>query len=70
MEELIKFYADAPDGIKNKLLQYRVKDLSHSLDLLQRFSKKGWKIRRAYHHLKSGKEIVIKKELLNFNNEL
>lgn len=72
--ELIKFYADAPDGTKNKLLSYKVKDISHSLDLLRRFIQQGWRIRRAYHHLENGNQIRITKELINnepfFNNEL
>ena len=71
--ETVKFYADAPDGTKNKLLCYKVKDISHSLDLLKRFKEKGWSIKRAYHHLESGKEIRITQAVINnepFNNDL
>lgn len=70
--EMIKFYADAPDGSKNKFLSYKVKDISNSLDLLLRFKAKGWKIRRAYHHFENGKQISIHTRVINnelFNNE-
>lgn len=63
--EQIKFYADAPDGLKNKFLCYDVKDISHSIDLLNRFSSKGWKIRTAYHHYQNGRQVLIKKDLLD-----
>ena len=71
MDELLKFYADCPDGTKNKLFCYKVKDVSHTLDLLRRFQEKGFSIRTAYHHHKNGKETRIKKEILtmNFNKD-
>lgn len=62
MKEVIKFYADTPNSIKNKYFWYEVEDINHSLDLLQRFIKNGFKIRIAYHHI-NGKQIKIKKEL-------
>lgn len=48
--ELFKAYADAPDGItKNKPLIYRTQNLDHSINVLIRLIKAGWKIRAAYH---------------------
>lgn len=72
MKETIKFYADAPDGTKNKLLIYKVKDIENSIELLERFIGSGWQIRRAYHHFENGIEIPINKNLINkehFNKE-
>lgn len=63
--EKVKFYADAPDEIKNKFLCYDVKDLSHSVDLLNRFVEKGWIIRTAYHHFANGKQVKLNKDLLD-----
>lgn len=65
MNEFIKFYADAPDGTKNKFLCYKVKDFDNSLDLLSRFLTKGWIIRTAYHHFENGKQVQIKKVLID-----
>lgn len=68
--DLIKFYADAPDGTLNKYLCYKVKDIENSIDLLVRFKNNGWNVRRAYHHFENGGEVSIKKELFNQEIEI
>lgn len=65
MKEMLKFYADAPDKTKNKFLCYEVKDLNHSIGLLNRFVEKGWIIRTAYHHFSDDKQVKINKDLLD-----
>jgi hypothetical protein len=46
--ERFKAYADAPDGItKNKYLVYPTHDVDHSINLLLRMVKAGWKVRAA-----------------------
>lgn len=57
--ERVKFYADAPDGTLNKLMVYKVHDLGHSIDLLNRFHKNGWKIRAAWHLFDNGKNMRL-----------
>jgi hypothetical protein len=44
----VKFYADCPDGQRNKLFSYPVHDIVHALNLLDRFKEKGFTIRSAY----------------------
>jgi hypothetical protein len=44
----VKFYADMPDGQRNKLCTYPVHDYSHAIDILVRFKRKGATIRKAY----------------------
>lgn len=57
-----KAYADAPDGVtKNKYLVYPTHDLEHSVDLLLRLVKSGWKIRAAYHEFADQRTIRIEK---------
>ncbi|MPR32387.1 hypothetical protein [Salmonirosea aquatica] len=58
--ERVKFYADAPDGTKNKLLVYKVHDLGHSIDLLNRFDSKGWNIRAAWHLFDNGNNVRLR----------
>ncbi len=44
-----KFYADAPDGTtKNKPMNYKVYDIEHAVNILEKFVRNGWKIRAAY----------------------
>lgn len=58
-KERVKFYADAPDGTLNKLMVYKVHDLGHSIDLLNRFHKNGWKVRAAWHLFDNGKNMRL-----------
>jgi hypothetical protein len=51
----VKFYANAPDGTKNKYLVYKVYDLSHALDLLMKFQKNEWYIKSAFFEDETGK---------------
>jgi hypothetical protein len=54
LPERVKIYADAPDKItKNKYLVYQTRDIDHSINLLLRLVKDGWKIRAAYHEFPS-----------------
>ena len=58
---MVKFYADAPDGTKNKYLTYLVHDFSHALNLLRRFITNGWKIRQAYFQTSIGTSLKIER---------
>jgi hypothetical protein len=55
----VSFYADCPDGERNKLHNYLIYDLSHAIDLLGRFKKKGYTIRAAYFKFPDDKQIRI-----------
>lgn len=66
----VKFYADAPDGTKNKILNYCVHDLSHATDLLNRFVADGWKLRMAYFEFENGRNISLKTMLPSFDGNL
>ena len=55
----VKFYADCPDGQRNKLFSYQVHDLNHAIDLMDRFKNKGFTIRSAYFTKHSGSNIKI-----------
>lgn len=44
----LKFYADCPDGLKNKLFCYSVHDGKHAADLLSRFKANGFAPRAAF----------------------
>lgn len=58
--ERFKAYADAPDGItKNKYIVYPTHDIDHSINLLLRMVKAGWKIRAAYHVFADKRSIKI-----------
>ena len=59
--ERFKAYADAPDGTKNKYLVYPTHDIDHSINLLLRMVKAGWKIRAAFHELPDKRTIRIEK---------
>ncbi len=46
----LSFYADTPDGQKNKLFTFKVKSLTHAVDLATKFiQENGFKIRAAYY---------------------
>ena len=66
----VRFYADAPNGAKNKLCCYQVYDLNHSLDLLNRFVNKGWKFRAAFHQFGNGKNVNLKTILQTIDGDL
>ena len=57
--EKLAFYADCPDGTKNKLFTYKVYDLSHSIDILNKFKAKGFLFRKAYYTLDNGRNIAL-----------
>jgi len=58
--ERFKAYADAPDGItRNKYIVYPTHDVDHSINLLLRMVKAGWKIRAAYHVFSDSRSIKI-----------
>ncbi len=58
--ERFKAYADAPDGTtKNKYIVYLTHDVDHSINLLLRMVKAGWKIRAAYHVFADSRSIKI-----------
>lgn len=62
----VKFYADAPDGVtKNKYMVYAVQDVKHSIDLVNRFIEKGWKVRAAFFQTLEGANIKIPINILN-----
>lgn len=44
----LKFYADCPDGQKNKLFCYPVHDGKHAADLLARFASKDFRLRASF----------------------
>lgn len=58
-KDKLSFYADCPDGQQNKRFNYGVHDLSHSVDLLNKFKAKGCRIRKAYHTFDNGRNIAI-----------
>jgi hypothetical protein len=57
--EKVAFYANCPDGTKNKLFTYLVHDLDHSTDLLNKFKAKGFEIKKAYHTFSNGKNMKL-----------
>jgi hypothetical protein len=57
--EKLGFYANCPDGTRNKLFTYSVYDLSHSIDLLNKFTAKGFEIKKAYHTFDNGKNMQL-----------
>lgn len=58
-KEKIGFYANCPDGTTNKLFTYKVYDLNHSIDMLNKFKSKGFEIKKAYHTFENGKNIKL-----------
>jgi hypothetical protein len=58
--ERFKAYADAPDGTtKNKYIVYPTHDIDHSINLLLRMVKAGWKVRAAYHVFADSRSVKI-----------
>jgi hypothetical protein len=46
----IRFYADCPDGTKNKLFNFKdIKDLKHGQDILVKYLRKGYIIRASFY---------------------
>lgn len=58
-KEKVSFYANCPDGTRNKLFNYKVHDLSHSMDILNKFKAKHFEIKKAYHTFSNGKNIKL-----------
>ena len=51
----LKFYADTPEGEKNKLFVYKVKSFDHAIDLAAKFvQEKNFRIRAAFFQLWEG----------------
>lgn len=65
----LKFYADSPED-KNKRFTYSVYDLSHAIDMLNKFVNSGWKIRMAYFETENGKNIALKTILSSVDGDL
>jgi hypothetical protein len=62
----VKFYADAPDGItKNKYMVYKVHDIQHALDLINRMITDGWIIRAAYYENATGLGARLSKKMID-----
>jgi hypothetical protein len=59
--ERFKGYADTPDGIKNKYLCFDTHDIDHSINLMIRLVKDGWKIRAAFHEFPDKRTVRIEK---------
>jgi hypothetical protein len=56
----VKFYADTPDGKKNKLFTFTAHNINHSLDIAAKFiQEKNFKIRAAYYINANGISIRI-----------
>lgn len=63
--ERVKFYADAPDGTtKNKYMVYKVHDIKHALDLVNRMIADGWIIRAAYYENSFGLGTKLTKDMI------
>jgi hypothetical protein len=65
----LKFYADLNET-KNKRFTYSVHDVSHSIDLLNKFVHEGWKIRMAYFEMENGKSMPLKSILSTLDGDL
>lgn len=65
----LKFYADLNET-KNKRFTYSVYDMSHSIDLLNKFVHDGWKIRMAYFEMENGKNVPLKAILNAIDGDL
>ena len=60
--ERFKAYADGPDKVtKNKYIVYPTHDVDHSINLLERMVRKGWKIRSAFHEFEDKRSVRIDK---------
>lgn len=58
-KEKLAFYANCPDGQRNKLFTYKVHNLGQSYDMLNKFKAKGFEIKKAYHTFDNGKNIAL-----------
>lgn len=64
-KDRVKFYADAPDGItKNKYMVYKVHDIKHALDLVNRMVIDGWIIKATYYENSVGLSSKLSKEMI------
>lgn len=62
----LKFYADCPDGQRNKLFCYPVYDGKHACDLLARFLAKAFRFRAAFLGLPGEKGQALPAAALQF----
>ena len=46
----VKFYADLPDGQRNKLCTYSVHNYAHAIDIIVKYKREGAAIRKAYYN--------------------
>lgn len=58
-KEKLAFYANCPDGQRNKLFTYKVHNLGNSMDLLNKFQARDFHIKKAYHTFDNGKNIAL-----------
>jgi hypothetical protein len=69
-KEKLAFYANCPDGQRNKLFTYKVHDLGNSIDLLNKFTARGFGIRKAYHTFANGKNMTLDPILKSVDGDL
>jgi hypothetical protein len=69
-KEKLAFYANCPDGQKNKLFTYKVHDLSNSIDLLNKFTARGLQLKKAYHTFANGKNMALDPILKSVDGDL
>lgn len=62
----LKFYADCPDGQRNKLFCYPVHDGKHAADLLARFVAKSFRLRAAFMGMPGALGKVLSSSAINF----
>jgi hypothetical protein len=62
----LKFYADCPDGQKNKLFCYPVHDGKHAADLLARFASKEFRLRASFIGLPGAKGTALPTAAVKF----
>ena len=60
ISDKLKFYADTPNGQVNKLFVFKVKNLTHAIDLAAKFVQEyGFKIRAAFYQNTKEKSIRL-----------
>jgi len=69
-KEKLAFYANCPDGQRNKLFTYKVYDLGNSIDLLNKFKAKGFEIKKAYHTFDNGKNMALDPVVKSLDGDL
>lgn len=66
----LKFYADCPEGERNKLFCYSVHDGKHAADLLAKFIAKSFRLKAAFIGLPGERGQQISKVLMPFIGNL